>query len=307
MIDSDDLDRYRAPALDKGLDILELLAGEEEGLSQAEIAKALGRTPNEHYRMLERLVRRGYVFRNASDRYELTLKLFGLAHFHRPIRRLVSQATPLMSALAVRTMQANHLAVYDRASVTVIAQMDAPSYWGIAIRVGARVGLFNTGSGHVLLAFRSAEERAVMIAEQDAGDEEQSRPEDLEERLMQIRQRGYEVMPSQQTAGVYNLSAPVLGADSTALAALTCPYIAPAQSPEGAGHPRNHRDAAGDGRGPLAARSRPSRRRAARPRAHDFYLNDIFICDYFSDEETSEARGRDANADHRHASPPHLP
>jgi len=108
MIDSDDLNRYRAPALDKGLDILELLAREEESLSQAEIAKALGRTPNEHYRMLERLVRRGYVFRNASDRYELTLKLFGLAHFHHPIRRLVSQATPLMRALAVRTMQANH-------------------------------------------------------------------------------------------------------------------------------------------------------------------------------------------------------
>ena len=34
--------------------------------------------------------------RNASDRYELTLKLFGLAHLHRPIRRLVSQAAPLM-------------------------------------------------------------------------------------------------------------------------------------------------------------------------------------------------------------------
>jgi DNA-binding IclR family transcriptional regulator len=237
MTDSDDLDRYRAPALDKGLDILELLAREDEGLSQAEIAKALGRTPNEHYRMLERLVRRGYVFRNASDRYELSLKLFGLAHFHRPIRRLVSQATPLMSALAVRTMQANHLAVYDRASVTVIAQIDAPRYWGIAIRVGARVGLFNTGSGHVLLAFRSAEERAMMIAEQDGGGEEATPPDDLEERLTLIRRRGYEVMPSQQTAGVYNLSAPVLGADNTALAALTCPYIAPLNRPKAPGIP----------------------------------------------------------------------
>jgi DNA-binding IclR family transcriptional regulator len=237
MTDSDDLDRYRAPALDKGLDILELLAREEEGLSQAEIAKALGRTPNEHYRMLERLVRRGYVYRNASDRYELTLKLFGLAHFHRPIRRLVSQATPLMSALALRTMQANHLAVYDRAGVTVIAQMDAPSYWGIAIRVGARVGLFNTGSGHVLLAFRSAEERAAMIAEQP-GDEDETHPEDLEERLAQIRERGYEVMPSQQTAGVYNLSAPVLTADDSALAALTCPYLAPLNRPKAPDIPR---------------------------------------------------------------------
>lgn len=229
---SDDLDRYRAPALDKGLDILELLAGEEEGLTQAEIAKALGRSPNEHYRMLERLVRRGYVARNGSDRYELTLKLFGLAHFHRPIRRLVSQATPMMRALAQRSMQSNHLAVYDRAGVTVIAQMDAPGYWGLAIRVGARVSLFNTGSGHVLLAFRTPEARAMMVAEQDDAGEEPPSPDDLDERIAQIRQRGYEVMASQQSAGVYNLSAPVLGGDGAAIAALTTPYIAPLNKPK---------------------------------------------------------------------------
>src|SRR5882757_615937 len=73
-------ERYRAPALDKGLDILELLASTEESLSQAEIAKALDRTPNEIYRMLDRLVRRHYVARTSGDRYELTLKLFALAH-----------------------------------------------------------------------------------------------------------------------------------------------------------------------------------------------------------------------------------
>ncbi len=54
-------DRYRAPALDKGLDILELLASVDGGLTQAEIAKHLDRSPNEFYRMLDRLVKRGYV------------------------------------------------------------------------------------------------------------------------------------------------------------------------------------------------------------------------------------------------------
>ena len=44
-------------------------------------------------------------------------------------------------------------------------------------------------------------------------------------RLDLIRSRGYEMMPSAQTAGVINLSAPVLGADGTAIAALTVPYI----------------------------------------------------------------------------------
>jgi DNA-binding IclR family transcriptional regulator len=232
MNDAKDNDRYRAPALDKGLDILELLASVDGGLTQVEIAKALGRSPNENYRMLDRLVRRGYVTRNEAERFELTLKLFGLAHLHSPIRRLVAQATPLMRELALQIQQANHLAVYDHAAVTVIAQMDAPSYWGIAIRVGARVGLFNTGSGHVLLAFRSAEERALMIAEHEEPAEDLEAPADLEDRLAQIRARGYEVMPSLQTSGVYNLSAPILGPDGNALAALTCPYLAPLQRPK---------------------------------------------------------------------------
>ena len=61
----------------KGLDILELLATVEESLTQAEIAKALGRRPNEIFRMLDRLTRRGYLARG-DDRYELTLKLFTL-------------------------------------------------------------------------------------------------------------------------------------------------------------------------------------------------------------------------------------
>lgn len=51
-------------------------------------------------------------------------------------------------------------------------------------------------------------------------------------RLDQIRTRGYEMMPSAQTAGVINLSAPVLGADGKAIAALTTPYIALINSPE---------------------------------------------------------------------------
>ena len=37
-------DRYRAPALDKGLDILELLASQPHGLTRAEIVKEMDRS-----------------------------------------------------------------------------------------------------------------------------------------------------------------------------------------------------------------------------------------------------------------------
>jgi DNA-binding IclR family transcriptional regulator len=218
-------DRYRAPALDKGLDIIELLSSVDGGLTQAEISKALGRSPNEFYRMLDRLVRRGYVTKLDGDRFSMTLKLFGLAQFHAPARRLASFATPIMRELAEKSSQANQLAVFDRGSVVVIAQQEAPGYWGISIRVGSHISLFDTGSGHVLLAFHSPEERRMMVAEYMRSTDMQEQPAEFFERLDQVRSRGYEMMASLQTAGVYNLSAPVLAPNGKAIAALTIPYI----------------------------------------------------------------------------------
>ncbi|MCP4383005.1 MAG: IclR family transcriptional regulator [Hyphomicrobiales bacterium] len=220
-----DAERYRAPALDKGLDIIELLAAVDGGLTQAEIAKRLGRSHNELYRMLNTLVRRGYVARLAGDRFSLTLKLFGLAQLHVPVRHLVSYATPLMRELANESHQANQLVVFDRGEVVVIAQQEAPQYWGISIRVGAHVSLFDTGSGHVLLAFRPQDERMRMIAEHAGSSEQPEVTPEFVAQLDQVRERGYEMMPSVQTAGVFNLSAPVLGPDRRAIAALTIPYI----------------------------------------------------------------------------------
>ncbi|MDM7850632.1 IclR family transcriptional regulator [Pseudochrobactrum kiredjianiae] len=226
-------DRYRAPALDKGLDILELLATVDGGLTQAEISKHLDRNPNSFYRMLDRLVKRGYVTKLDGDRYSLTLKLFGLGQLHAPVRRLASFAMPYMRDLAQASKQANQLAVFDRGSVVVIAQQEAPDYWGISIRVGSHISMFDTGSGHILLAFSSPEEREMMIAAHIRNDEKVQLGQGFYERLDQIRERGYEMMPSAQMAGVYNLSAPILGSDGTCIAALTCPYVTLVNSSSG--------------------------------------------------------------------------
>ena len=52
---------YTAPALDKGLDILELLSENQEGLTQAQIADRLNKSVNEIYRMISTLRNREYV------------------------------------------------------------------------------------------------------------------------------------------------------------------------------------------------------------------------------------------------------
>ncbi len=123
------------------------------------------------------------------------------------------------------------MAVFDRGSAVVIAQQEAPDYWGISIRVGSHISLFDTGSGHILLAFRTPEEREMMIAEHARSKDEILLGPEFYARLDQIRERGYEMMASAQTAGVYNLSAPILGPDGRGIAALTIPYIALVNAP----------------------------------------------------------------------------
>jgi DNA-binding IclR family transcriptional regulator len=225
--DLTDTDRYRAPALDKGLDILELLADQKEGLTRAEITKSLGRNASEMYRMLERLVARQYVVRSAGgDRYSLSLKLYALAHRHPPMNRLIAQALPVMQRFAERSEQSCHLAAYDRGNLLVIAQVDGPGTWGISVRLGARVGLIDTGSGRVLLAFQTSGQRAHMLAEHTrVKGEINLDPAALESEYLDIRRQGFLRKESQQTFGVKDVAYPLLGPSGQAIAALTCPYL----------------------------------------------------------------------------------
>ncbi|MFP6561117.1 IclR family transcriptional regulator [Paraburkholderia sp. B3] len=225
--EKDDVDRYRAPALDKGLDILELLAEQRGGLTRAEITKALGRNASEIYRMLERLVARQYVIRSeAGDRYALSLKLFALAHRHPPTERLIVQALPLMQHFANDAEQSCHLAMYDRGNLLVIAQVDGPGTWGIAVRLGSRVGLVDTSSGRSILAWQTPEQRAHMLAEHTKVKGEVTIDHAaLETACAQIREAGFSRTDSQQIFGVTDVTFPVLGPAGQAIAALTCPYL----------------------------------------------------------------------------------
>lgn len=228
---AEEIDRYRAPALDKGLDILEVLAAAEDSLSQAEICRALGRSPNEIYRMLDRLVRRNYVRRTPEDRYALTLKLFELAHAREPLKRLINQALPLMRQFAMTSEQACHIVVYDRNALVVVAQVDSPSYWNVSLRVGSRMDLVNTGSGHVFLAYAEPGERALMLAKRDSVSESDV-PADFDARLDRVRKQGFENMESAQVVAVSNLSAPIFGPLGSVIAVMTCPYAARLDRPD---------------------------------------------------------------------------
>src|SRR6202795_1430483 len=218
--------RYAAPALEKGLDILDLLASVSEALTHSEIASRLGRTINEVFRILVCLDERGYISRTGpNERYQLTLKLFEIIHHHHPLQRLVTQARPLVQRVASDTGQSCHLAMLNKSGVVVVAQFDAPGNMGFSVRLGANVDLLNTASGHVILAFQSDEVRARALGAWRLRSRKPI-PAGLYRHLDQIRRRGYEELASYQVHAVVNISYPVLNQHQEAIAAMTVPFLA---------------------------------------------------------------------------------
>lgn len=221
----DAANRYRAPALDRGLDILEALAAETRGLTRAEICEVIGVSASQMYRMLERLIARGYVARlDGGDRFTLTMKLFHVATGHPPERRLLAQAQPLMDAFAVERRQSCHLAVPAQASAIILAQASTVSHWEFRARVGASMDFFNTSSGLTLLAFQHPdrlEQTLGVWGVQDAG----SRLAAVRDQLDSARARGWRIAPSAQVCGITDISVPVAGPNGDAIAALTCAYL----------------------------------------------------------------------------------
>ena len=216
--------KYRAPALSKGLDILELLASVAEGLTQVEIAKKLGRTTPEIFRMVMVLCERGYVEqRGEDDRYFLTTKMFEVAHRHPPIRRLTSIAGEAMQRLADRLNQSIHLSIINSGCVLVIAQVDCPDNNITSVRLGANIPIYDTASGRVLAAWMEQPALEALLAE--AGDEPKDRRAAFIADLPDVRAAGYCESPSLTIQGVKNIAVPVFDFSGKVIASVTMPFI----------------------------------------------------------------------------------
>lgn len=218
--------RYSAPALEKGLDVLELLAAAPHGLNLQDIARHLDRTPNELFRMLDVLVRRGFLARQSDATYLLTLRLFELAHLHPPVDRLLDCAMPHMQDLARLTGQSNHLCVHHDKRLVVLARAESPEPMSYSVRQGSHFPFRDDRvSARVISAFQDGTRREQFLLElSGTGHDRQARKRELDKRLDAIRKRGYDEGPSDTISGVVDICFPIFDHFGT-VAALNIVYM----------------------------------------------------------------------------------
>ena len=218
----DDKRLYRAPALEKGLDILELLSAEESPLTVSAIVNRLGRSTGELFRMIQVLEHRGYVTQG-PDGYVITSRLFHLGLKRPPVRSLMEQALPEMRLLSDRIGQSCYLAIASGAASSVIARMEADTTVGFSVRVGYRRPMHETPSGILLYACQPEAIRREWEAMFDPPLSEQALSE-LRVEADAMRAQGFAQAESVELLGMVELAAPIMRG-SRACAVLTVPFV----------------------------------------------------------------------------------
>ena len=194
-------------SLARGLQILDLLAQAENGLSITEIAQHLGVDKSSASRLVKTLVSYQYAQPDAGSRRYIPgqrLHQLGWQILNRiPVRE---QARPFLYRLVQETEECAHTAVYSQGKALVIDDVEAESSLRVVGGIGRLLPLHCTAVGKSLLAFSHLplpNERIIRtprtMTDTDA----------LQEHLACIRDQGYALDDEENEAGVRCLAAPV--------------------------------------------------------------------------------------------------
>ena len=213
---------YHAPAVDKALDVLELLGDSSRGMSLTGIADALGRSKQELFRVLVCLQERGYLVRDSGQIYRLSTKLFELGSQHGTTQMLVAHAMPHMERLARKLRESCHLNIVVQNRMLVVARAEGDSDVMLAVRIGATFELHRRVSGLVGLSMLPEHRRQDYWKQSG---ESASRIKSLELQMSEIRKRGYSNEESPIVVGVRDCATAVLGSDSSLLGVLCVSHL----------------------------------------------------------------------------------
>lgn len=142
--------------LDKGLHILEVLAGDEvsRGLTLTELSRLLDMHRTTLFRFLTTLHARGYVDRDpVTDRYTLGMRSLMLASSFLDNLEVRQVARPFLASLCDEKQELVHLTVLDNGEVVTIERVESKQPVALHTEVGVRRPAYCTAAGKAILAY----------------------------------------------------------------------------------------------------------------------------------------------------------
>jgi DNA-binding IclR family transcriptional regulator len=205
----------------KSLSVLEAI-GAESSLGIAEIARRVGLNRTTTYRIVQTLLRRGYVQAMPDNSYAIGLKILPIAAQHLDNNRVRLAALPQLNALAQQVGERVNLGVHFEGELLYIAGIEKPTLPNMYSRFGHRAPLHCCSLGKAIVAFSEPQLLDSIAAGPLVRHTPNTiwEPERLRADILETRRRGYAIDNAEHLPGTFCIAAPILNPQSQALAAI---------------------------------------------------------------------------------------
>lgn len=200
-------------AVERALSMLEAVALEPEGLSNAEISRKLEIPKSSASYILRTLETQGYLNRDStSGKYRVGLKILSLSRGALSGIDVREVALPIMRHLVEKTSLTCHLAILDGPEAVYIEKVEPPGFIRMDTWVGRRMRVHATSVGKALVAHILQERLEKIIAERTM---EKRTPKTITtlprllKELEKVRTQGYAVDDEENNLGARCVGAPV--------------------------------------------------------------------------------------------------
>src|SRR5246127_1833561 len=200
-------------AVERALGMLEVIALEPEGLSNAEISRKLQIPKSSASYILRTLEKQAYLNRDlGTGKYRVGLKILSLSRGALSGIDVREVALPIMRHLMEKTTLTCHLAILDGPEAVYIEKVEPQGFIRMDTWVGRRMRVHATSVGKALVAHIPQERLEKIIAdrpmEKRTAKTITTLPRLLKE-LEKVRTQGYAVDDEENNMGARCLGAPV--------------------------------------------------------------------------------------------------
>lgn len=156
-----------APALVRGLRVLELISSSDQPFTLTMIAKRLGIAMSSAHSICSTLQDEGYLDRSSDGSFSLTLRVLDLASSKISKYSMVDHFYSLCDETQLIRENGATLTVLDGPDVYFIAARNSPQPLGVTFRIGSRMPACCMASGRALLAGLTDEEVCELYPEEE--------------------------------------------------------------------------------------------------------------------------------------------
>ena len=218
-------DKKTVGSVIKAFEIIELLSSIDSELGVTEISNHLNYRVSATYHLLATLHMLRIIEQDTTTKkYRLGLRLWKIGEKAKEQNQLVTYIRPYLKRIRDFTGETTNLTVLDNNDVIYVAQEESGKLVRMFTKLGARVSLYCSAAGKVLLAYQTAEKKQAILEQlifQRFTERTIVTPHGLMLELDQIIKAGFGCDYEEREIGVSCYAVPVFGFEGKVIAAIS--------------------------------------------------------------------------------------